>query len=302
VSGATFFQQKITDKMINKQRYTEGFKSWLQALNYTSTSIISYPTMVGQMLDYMTQKAIENIASITGEDVKMFFDYLSKRPNERRGGALSISTLRTYLTVIKLFAKYMRQTEQGQIDVPVQYTGKSTYTPKILSTTEIEQIYESLEDGLMGMRDRAMMAVYYGCGARKSEGAAIKIQDILPDRNLLYIRKGKNYKERYIPMIGSVKKDIIAYLTLARPMLMNGKIHDHFLVTNQGEPLSGVMISQRMRQVMLKARIEPVGLHGLRHSIATHLLNQGMKLTDIAKFLGHSSLETTQIYTHLNPK
>lgn len=285
--------------MINKGRYIEGFSTWLQVLNYTQSSVINYPLIIEKLLNYMTENDVKSIDEITGEDVKMFFAHLSTVQSET-GQPYKVGTLRVHLTAVRIFARYMRETDQGQIEVPIQYKGKSDFKPTILTIREVNQLYDSLEDSLLGMRDRAMLAVYYGCGVRKSEGAALMIKDILPDKNLLYIRKGKNYKERYIPMIGQVKNDIIQYLTVARPMLLNGKVHEYVFCGRSGNPLSSPMMWQRLTKLMKNTTIDKkIGVHSLRHSIATHLLQQGMKLTDIAKFLGHATLESTQIYTHI---
>lgn len=145
-----------------------------------------------------------------------------------------------------------------------------------------------------------MLGVFYGCGARRNEGVSIEIKDILPDKNLLYIRKGKGYKERYIPMIGKVKKDILEYVVSARPMMITDRANESLFIGITGRPLSKSAVYERFKKLLRKAGIEKkAGLHTLRHSIATHLLSSGMKLSEIARFLGHSSLESTQIYTHL---
>ncbi len=285
--------------MINKGRYIEGFSTWLQVLNYTQTSVINYPLIIEKLLHYMTENDVKSIEEITGEHVKMFFAHLSTVQSET-GQPYKVGTLRVHLTAVRIFARYMRETEQGQIEVPIQYKGKSDFKPSILTVSEVNELYDSLEDSLLGMRDRAMLAVYYGCGARRNEGANIMVEDILSDKNLLYIRKGKNYKERYIPMVGQVKRDIIQYLTIARPMLLNKKVHKYFFCGKLGDPLSSPMMWERLTKLMQNTKIDKkIGIHSLRHSIATHLLHQGMKLTEIAKFLGHTTLESTQIYTHI---
>ena len=123
---------------------------------------------------------------------------------------------------------------------------------------------------------------------------------MLPDKNLLYIRKAKGGKQRYVPMVGQVKKDIISYLETTRPMLMDKQLHEVFFIGITGKPFSGSGLYERVRKLVEQVGIEKkIGLHTLRHSIATHLLASGMKLSEIAKFLGHSSLESTQIYTHI---
>jgi integrase/recombinase XerD len=285
---------------INFKKYIEGYANWLVMMNYDKHSQQTHPAMITRFLQWMTEHEALTLEEITTQKVKDYFEYLSQQISNKTGEVLSINTLRTHLTAIKRLAKYLQSTEQGNIDIAVHYKGKSNHKIEVLTRQEIDQLYEATDDSLLGMRDRAMIAVFYGCGARRNEGLNIKVNDILPDKNLLYIRKGKNYKERYIPMIGQVKKDIINYLTMARPILLNKEIHDTFFVSMTGKIMTSQSLYDRVKSLTEKARIEKnVGLHTLRHSIATHLHQGGMKLTEIAKFLGHSSLESTQIYTHI---
>jgi site-specific recombinase XerD len=300
VSGANKKTVKLNVSMLNKYRYTEGFGVWMKVLNYNAHSIKTYPVVIERLFDYLIEQGVRSLEEITGEHIKTYFEYLSQKPVKISGQPCTLGTLRTYLTAVRLFARFIRQTEEQQIDVPVQYFGKSDYKHVVFTTEEIEALYAATEDGLLGMRDRAMLAIYYGCGARRNEGQNIKVKDILPDRNLVYISKGKNYKERYIPMVGKVKENIIEYLTVARPLLLNKEGHDYFFVGSTGAILQNPAIYERFQTLLKKAGIEKkAGLHALRHSIATHLLHQGMKLTDIARFLGHTTLESTQIYTHI---
>ena len=129
--------------------------------------------------------------------------------------------------------------------------------------------------------------------------------DILLEKELVYVRKGKGYKERYVPLTGKNKEDIENYLNYSRPYLLNDKKpacpvgrETALLLNVNGKRLKTVF--ERIQKLKAEARInKPIGSHTLRHSIATHLLQSGMKLEHIQRFLGHSSLESTQIYTHL---
>jgi integrase/recombinase XerD len=144
-----------------------------------------------------------------------------------------------------------------------------------------------------------MLAVYYGCGLRRNEGINLDTSDVLMNKNLLYVSKGKNYKERYVPMTEAVKEDIMNYLDFARPMFLCMQNNALFL-SRSGSRLITQGMAIRLQKLKEKAGIDKeAGLHTLRHSIATHLLQSGMKLSQIKRFLGHSSMESTQIYTHV---
>ena len=170
-----------------------------------------------------------------------------------------------------------------------------------LTLAEITRLYESTADDVLGVRDRAMLAVYYGCGLRLSEGASLEIKDILLDRGVVHVRKGKGYKERFVPLAAANKKALEYYIQYGRPeLLQQHATNVLFIGANRGLPMHTQSIYVRIKQLVKKARIKKkVGTHTLRHSIATHLLQSGMKLERIKDFLGHSSLDSTQIYTHL---
>ena len=113
------------------------------------------------------------------------------------------------------------------------------------------------------------------------------------------LEKGKNYKQRFVPFTGAVKEDLYNYLHFARPMLAKGN-EQAFFLSQRGNRLCEEAMVERLKALKEKALIDrPGSLHTLRHSIATHLLQSGLSPEKIKHFLGHSSLETTQIYTHI---
>ena len=160
--------------------------------------------------------------------------------------------------------------------------------------------YEALQ-----YRDTAMLSVYYGCGIRRNEGVQLDTSDINFNRAILHVRKGKNYKERFIPISKQSLQHLQIYLYDGRPILLGGSKSQALFISAKAKRMDGQTMLWRLKQLIEltdNARLQQkqVGLHTLRHSIATHLLNKGMNLEKIKEFLGHSSLESTQIYTHLN--
>ena len=286
--------------MYSKRKLIAGFSSWLELQNYVQYSLETDPKRLEIFISWMIENEASSIEQITGKKVSMFFKQLSETKSQKTGEVLSLATQRNYLTTINRFARYLRQSEQGNIEVPIKFQGRSSQPRIVLSKSEISQLYDQCDDSLLGLRDRVILAVFYGCGLRRNEGANLELKDVLPDRNLLYVSKGKGFKSRYVPMVGQVKADVLHYLITVRPMLMNREKHELFFVSIRGETLGGSQLYERFKKLVKRSGIEKkVGLHSLRHSIATHLLLGGMKLDKIAKFLGHSSLESTQIYTRM---
>ena len=165
---------------------------------------------------------------------------------------------------------------------------------------EIKALYNAADETILGLRDRAILDVYYGCGLRSKEGIWLNTSDVMCDKKLMYVRKGKAYKERYVPFTQRQRKDFEIYLKNCRKQLVKDETQEAFLVNNQGVRIGATTLSNRLKELLKRAGInKQIGLHGLRHSIATHLLQSGMKIEDISTFLGHKNIESTQRYTHV---
>ena len=284
---------------IEFRRLQRAFAEWLRLLNFEPSTLKYGPTKLQEFLYWLESQYITEIASITRPTITKYFDYLLQRQNQHKGGRLSKNYLRSHLTNLRRFARYLRESGNESFDVSMQITGKLQNIKEIFTKAEITALYEATGSDILGLRDRAILAVYYGCGLRRSEGLNLDVKDVLLDRNLLYVRKGKNYKERYVPMTAGVREDLKNYIESARPILLKRSTHALFL-TQYGTRMIGQTMIDRLHQLKEKAGInKDAGLHSLRHSIATHLLQSGMELEKIKQFLGHSSLESTQIYTHI---
>ncbi len=284
---------------IEFRRLKQAFAEWLRLLNFEPSTLKYAPTKLQEFLCWLESQHITEIANITRPIITKYFDYLLQRQNQLKGGRLSKNYLRTHLTNLRKFARYLRESGNESFDVSMQIKGKLYNIREIFTRAEIQALYEATGSDILGLRDRAILAVYYGCGLRRSEGVNLDIKDVLLDRNLLYVRKGKNYKERYVPMTAGVREDLKNYIESARPILLKRSTHALFL-TQYGTRMIGETMRERLHQLKEKAGIDKdAALHSLRHSIATHLLQSGMELEKIKQFLGHSSLESTQIYTHI---
>ena len=278
----------------NQQGIIEGFREWIVLQNYEPTTKETAPKIILEFMEWCEKWKVEE------DHARHFFEYQQRRKNKNKEGGLAVGTLRVYLRVLRMFRRYLREVLNRDMDINIVYKEVNVTHHDILSRAEIKRLYEVIDDDLLGMRDRAMLGIYYGCGLRRNEGASLVVDDIQVEKNLIYVRKGKNYKERYVPMVGITKQHILSYLTIARPGLLNGNLEASFFISIEGKRLKGSGLYERLKRLVRKAEInKSIGLHSLRHSIATHLLENGMKLNQIAKLLGHATLDTTQIYTHI---
>ena len=301
-----------------------SFVNWLQTLNYSEETIKTRKRNVNEFLLYLERCNITTIENITDYKAKRFKRYLKRRENKLYGSGLMNASINVGISSVNKFFEYLEQIGKPTPE-NLEYV-EQRYKPRnILTLSEINQLYETThqthhfanaetkaKQEAVSQRDRAMLSIYYGCGLRKSEGANLKTSDILTQRKLIHVRKGKGSKERYVPVTGNNLNHITEYLQNGRDFLLNQNESDpvlrgaeaSFFINQYGQPCSDQALSARLDRLVrnsgnsvLQAR-KP-SLHTLRHSIATHLLQQGMEIEMIQKFLGHASLESTQIYTHI---
>lgn len=279
-------------------RLQAGFTEWLRILNFEPSSQRDMPKMLADFLCFLETNDCYQISGIQESHLQTYLTYLSQRPSKTGDGALSLNYIRKHLQVLRKFRRYLAESGQESFEVKLKLKGRATNIKSILTPAEIKRLYEATADDKLGLRDKAMLALYYGCGLRKNEGLSLNLDDILLEKELVLVRKGKGYKARYVPLTGSHKTDLENYLNYGRPYLECGRRDSALLLNINGRRLKTAF--ERIQKLSKEARIsKPVGLHTLRHSIATHLLKSGMKLEQIQRFLGHSSLESTQIYTHI---
>ncbi len=306
--------KKSSLKTPNYQILEKGFKSWLATLGYAESTVYGHPRQLREFLVWLECQGHTQIIEVNQQLTADFIRYFKGRPNQRRTGGLSIAHVNKQIDTLNKFFKYLNNTGQyNQNDLSRTGFGITLKKQKeeeikkreILTKQEIQQLYNATDNSPIGMRDRAMLAVYYGCGIRKREGLELEISDVLFERRLLYVRKAKNGHERYVPINLKALQDLEIYIYSARSLLLDDNYHsDSLFISERGREIEGQSLSYRLKILKEKTgnpelQNRTFGLHALRHSIATHLLQAGMELENIALFLGHKTLDSTQLYTHL---
>ena len=298
----------------------KGFLHWLETLGYSPATVTTRKRNIREFLLYLERCEITSIEKITTYKTGRFVRYLKRRENKQYGSGLSTASINVGISTVNKFFEYLRQTEtKAVIPNNLSYL-KENYRPKgILTQGDIMALYDatyyqghfarpetqSLQWAIC-QRDRAMLGIYYGCGLRKSEGTALDVSDILTQRGLVHIRKGKGSKERYVPTSEKSLEHINEYLQYGRDFLLStfSFSTESFFVNQYGDRCSDQALSLSLWKLVKRSgsgslQEKHPSLHTLRHSIATHLLQSGMEIEMIQQFLGHQSLESTQIYTHL---
>lgn len=168
----------------------------------------------------------------------------------------------------------------------------------LLSVQEVASIINAIDTSTpIGIRDRAMLEVLYSSGLRRTELINLTLTDIDTERGTVMVRQGKGGKDRMVPLSERAANWVNRYLLDVRPLLLEAHTDTVFL-TEYGEPLPGRQLLRIVKRLMDKAEVEG-NCHALRHACATHMLEGGADIRYIQALLGHSNLETTEIYTHV---
>ena len=304
----------------NYKYLEQSFKEWLDVLGYAQRTVNGSPLQLREMLHHLEQKNITHITQIKSRHIYDFIKHLQTRENRMYGGGLSTSSINSYITSINLFAQYVNQTGKHVLDIITKRLNNEVNERIILTQEEIKILYESSYEPhptfnslAMGQRDRAIIGIFYGCGLRKDEGSRLNLNDIDLIKRLVFVKKAKGNKQRYVPIATKHCEDIRAYIEEGRYwFLQDNRSAWHtrkglkkqstddeaFFLNMEGKRMQSFY--QRLEYLKKKSGLEKhFSTHNLRHSIATHLLQSGMPIEEIAKFLGHSSLESTQLYTHI---
>lgn len=291
--------------MENQLRFFhQDFIVWLESLNYSIDTIRHAKRSVNYLVDFHERKNITSINEISAMSIYEFFNYIKIKPNEKLGGGISVAYFNKLLGDIKLFQRFLADKYGYSIIVQEKRFKSQGNQPEVLSLEAVRSLYGACEESPKGYRDKAILGIYYGAGLRRSEGVDLSLEDVNLDARTIHVRKSKNRKERLVPIPIKVMQDLRAYLLEARPLLKTQKTRQ-FLINDAGRPMVGLVANRKLKGLAELSQneelfIKDVTLHVLRHSYATHLLEAGMSIEKISRLLGHNSLISTQVYTHIN--
>jgi integrase/recombinase XerD len=233
-------------------------------------------------------------------DFKAFMEHCKTRKNERRAGALSSNHLNKIAHALDLLQQYLNKVNQLDFYYKIARLKAETKVLNIFSPVQIKQLYEACDQTLIGYRNRIMLGLCYGCGLRKGEAINLEMSDLWWDKSLLQVRKSKTKKSRLVPITKHLQEDFYYYQNHIRPLFLKEKETPYFLLSNRGKQLGKQALYVSFVSLLKTIDLPQTGLHTLRHSIASHLAGSGMASEQIAQFLGHQTLDSTQIYVHLN--
>lgn len=250
--------------------------------------------------EFCNQQGIDSFEQV---DRKHILQFLSMLKSGQFGNqSLSNSSLSRSLSALRSFYKYLNN--YYELDIyplaKIKNPSSGKKLPEFLSVDQMEELLESIDvnEGF-GLRNKAILEMMYACGLRVAEVVDLRLSKI-DFENQVVIVHGKGDKERMVPFYSTAKDIVLEYLDCQRDLLLKGKKSDFLFVNNRGSALTPrsiqIMLDDVAKKTNLHMKVHP---HMIRHSFATHLLDNGADLRIVQELLGHENLSTTQIYTHV---
>ena len=283
---------------MNWSEKIEDFSNFLKfEKNFSGNTLDAYMRDV-RKLESFTISELDNLSpeNITYENLQEYIYQLSKNKISERSQARAISS-------IKAFFKFLLEDDYRTDNPATLLEGPKLglYLPDTLSEEDINRIITCIDNSTdIGKRNKCILEVLYGCGLRVSELIDLKISNINFKESYIMV-EGKGEKTRLVPLANTTAEIIRSYIhTVRNKTKINKKYEDTLFLNSRGTNMSRVIVFIIIKELTQKAGIsKSISPHTFRHSFATHLLQNGADLRFIQEMLGHSSITTTQVYTHL---
>lgn len=290
------------------RKLAENFYHYQKRLGYNPKSYQSKFNYLNEFLQWLEEQGKLEIAETKALEINQYYNYISSRPSKKDGGALSQKTTHRHMQIIRDLFEMLLQESKLKINPAATLKfpyPKSSEERNVLTQEELKQLYEISRTA----QEKAILSLAYGCGLRVSELVNCNIEDIRLREKIIIVPKGKGNKRRVVPLSNGVVKDLSNYYYNEREALTTGRDYKPgntaFILHSRGGRMEKGTYNKHLKALIERTQNQAIKekqitIHSLRHSIATHLLEQGIAVEQVRLFLGHSQLETTQIYTHIN--
>ena len=288
----------MTRSTMNWTPEIKGFLSYLKLeRSLSANSIAAYRRDVEKLASYLSESNPKSVSTVAHHDLLAFLRNLHEEGLKARSQARVVSGVRAFFKYL-LMEKVITEDPAELLELPKL----GTKLPVTLSIEEIELLMNGIDlSHPSGARDRTMLEVLYGCGLRVSELTELRISKLHLDEDYIQVI-GKGDKERLVPIGGQAKRQIALFRDNDRKHTPAQRgFEDHLFLNKNGKSLSRVSVFNFVKKLCVSCGIRKnVSPHTFRHSFATHLVNGGADLRAVQEMLGHESITTTEIYSHLD--
>jgi len=287
-------------KNTNYQYWYSEFGDFIKTIGYGIGKNTMYATNVREFLHFLESKHIHSFNDVVPTTINEYHQYICLRPNTKKEGLLSPSTISHQMLALRLFFDYLldcKVIEYSPARIPkFRIVG---FTPRqIVSIDEIKQIFKKAKT----LQEKAILSCAYGCGLRRNEIHHLNIGDINLKQQTLLVRVAKGGKSRTIPLSNKMSSHLSKYLKYHRNhFALNDKEASALFVGKNGNRMTGDVLNRRVKRIIRKTAnkellAKNITLHCLRHSIAVHLMDNGASIEFVQSYLGHSDIDTTHLY------
>lgn len=273
-----FIKHEVVKSNLPKDKKLKRFEEHMLRKGYSRDTILAYIGHLGRYLDYSKNYV----------DIDIFNEYVGLLMYQYQKSFTYVNQL---ISGMKLYCRYTKELSIDEI-ISIERPKKEKKLPKVMTKSQVKLLFDSTSN----MKYLTAMMLAYSAGLRVSEVAKLKIEDIDSDQMLIRIRQGKGRKDRLVPLSEKLLVHLRDYYQLYEPKvwLFENPIGDHLTTRTLQKAFADSRVKSKMQSYMT--------FHSLRHSFATHLLEEGVSLRYIQEILGHASSRTTEIYTHVSTK
>jgi integrase/recombinase XerD len=291
--------------MAAAETYTAQFTLWMRARAFSERSVETYQANIRRFFQYLTERGVDGLKEVTPGLVSQYQVYLSIQPG-LKGKKLALSTQHHLITSLKTFFRAMVHEGKllfdpsGHIEFPKV---RRNLPREILTFEEMDALLNAPNPEIpIELRDKAILELFYSSALRNTELRSLAVKDVDFISRMVRIRHAKGDKERVVPTGRIAASYLEEYLREVRPRLAKNKTTETLFLTRRGRMLDETIPAYIVQKYAKRVNIaKPVDAHTIRHTCATHLLQCGADLRYIQELLGHTSLNTTQIYTQVMP-
>lgn len=281
------------------QQEATQYRNYLLLLGYTEETCQSRYLFLKEFFSWLEAIGIYKLQAITSVEIANFYEYIENRESARTKEKLKLKAVYSIMRCVQSFLGYaldlgkvtINPASHLQLSYPNEVVARRIFTQE-----EIKELYQATET----LQEKAILHMGYGCGLRVQEISDLNKEDVRLTENLVIVQKGKNNKRRLVPISDTISQDLQEFIFSIE------EAQTALFINTKGRRMQEWTFNAILKELIERAfplwgNIKgAIGMHTLRHSIATHLLQNGMKLKQVQQFLGHSFIESTAIYTHIN--